>query len=79
MASRLKGSVPDLTRLASSNNGQFPAARVRHTIEGDDADLSHGTRKMPIWGPIFHQVEGDHDYGYVRVENLTRYLESIQR
>jgi mono/diheme cytochrome c family protein len=30
-----------------------------------------------MWGPIFHQVEADMDWGYVRVENLVRYLESI--
>jgi mono/diheme cytochrome c family protein len=33
---------------------------------------------MPIWGPIFHQVEADVDWGNVRVENLVKYLESIQ-
>jgi mono/diheme cytochrome c family protein len=79
MASRLKAKVPDLTRLAAANNGQFPAARVRKTIEGTDAPTSHGTRVMPIWGPVFHQVEGDKDFGYVRIDNLVRYLETIQR
>jgi mono/diheme cytochrome c family protein len=33
---------------------------------------------MPIWGPIFHQIEADVDYGNVRMENLVRYLEAIQ-
>jgi mono/diheme cytochrome c family protein len=33
---------------------------------------------MPIWGPIFHQVEADMDWGNVRLENLVNYLESIQ-
>jgi hypothetical protein len=33
---------------------------------------------MPVWGPIFHQVEADIDRGNVRIENLIRYLESIQ-
>jgi mono/diheme cytochrome c family protein len=33
---------------------------------------------MPIWGPIFHQIESDVDWGNVRVENLVKYLESIQ-
>jgi folate-dependent phosphoribosylglycinamide formyltransferase PurN len=39
---------------------------------------SHGSREMPVWGPIFHQVEEDVDRGNVRVENLVTYLESIQ-
>jgi hypothetical protein len=33
---------------------------------------------MPVWGPIFHQVEADLDRGPVRVENLVKYLQSIQ-
>jgi mono/diheme cytochrome c family protein len=33
---------------------------------------------MPIWGPIFHQVGADMDWGNVRLENLVKYLESIQ-
>jgi mono/diheme cytochrome c family protein len=40
---------------------------------------SHGSREMPVWGPIFHQVEEDVDRGNVRVENLVEYLQSIQR
>jgi len=33
---------------------------------------------MAIWGPIFHQVEEDRDYGSLRLGNLSKYLESIQ-
>jgi mono/diheme cytochrome c family protein len=79
MASKLKERVPDLTILAKNNKGQFPTSHLRKTIEGTDTASSHGTRAMPIWGPIFHQVEDDKDFGYVRVENLLKYLESIQR
>jgi mono/diheme cytochrome c family protein len=79
MAPMLKEKIPDLTILAKNNKGQFPASLVRKTIEGTDTATSHGTRAMPIWGPIFHQVEDDKDFGYVRVENLLKYLESIQR
>jgi mono/diheme cytochrome c family protein len=39
---------------------------------------SHGSREMPVWGPIFHQVEEDVDRGYVRLDNLVKYLQSIQ-
>jgi hypothetical protein len=34
---------------------------------------------MPIWGPIFHQIENDRDYGNIRLKNLTDYLRSIQQ
>ena len=45
---------------------------------GEEALASHGSREMPIWGPIFHQIEADVDRGNVRLENLMKYLESIQ-
>jgi mono/diheme cytochrome c family protein len=74
----MKTRVPDLTRLARDNDGRFPDARVRKTIMGDDVVAAHGSREMPIWGPVFHQVEEDVDRGNVRLENLVQYLESIQ-
>ena len=77
-ASALKTRAADLTRLSRDNGGRFPDARVRKTIMGDDVIASHGSREMPIWGPIFHQVEEDVDRGNVRLENLVKYLESIQ-
>jgi hypothetical protein len=45
---------------------------------GEEVIASHGSREMLIWGPIFHQVESDVDRGNVRLENLLKYLESIQ-
>jgi len=77
-AASLKTKVADLTVLSKNNGGKFPAARVRKVIMGDDVLAAHGSREMPIWGPIFHQVEEDVDRGNVRLENLVRYLESIQ-
>jgi mono/diheme cytochrome c family protein len=79
MASALNAKVADLTVLAKNNGGQFPSARVRKTITGDDVLASHGSREMPIWGPIFHQIESDQDFGNIRVQNLEKYLESIQQ
>lgn len=78
VAPALKAKTPDLTLLASSNRGKFPRERVRQTITGDLVVASHGSREMPIWGPVFHQIEEDVDRGNVRVENLVKYLESIQ-
>jgi mono/diheme cytochrome c family protein len=77
-AEAMKTRVPDLTRLASDNGGKFPDVLVRKTIMGDDVIAAHGSRKMPIWGPIFHQIEDDVDRGNVRLDNLIQYLESIQ-
>jgi mono/diheme cytochrome c family protein len=78
MAPALKAKVADLTVLTKNNHGQFPADRVRGILNGDPSFISHGSREMPIWGPIFHQVENDMDWGNVRLANLVKYLESIQ-
>jgi hypothetical protein len=60
----------NLTLLASSNEGKFSVAHVRESIMGDKLLVAHGTREMPIWGPMFHQIESDVDRGNVRLENL---------
>jgi mono/diheme cytochrome c family protein len=79
-ASSLKTSPADLTVLAKNNSGKFPAERVRKFILGDEPSMnSHGSREMPVWGPIFHQIENDQDFGNVRLQNLIKYLESIQQ
>lgn len=76
----LKHRPPDLTRISQRNKGKFPFERVKKTIEGDDAGpIAHGNRDMPIWGPIFHQIESDQDLGEVRMEAITKYLESLQQ
>jgi len=77
-ASALKIPPADLTVLAKNNRGQFPSIRMRGTIIGEAILVSHGSREMPIWGPIFHQIEADVDRGNVRLENLVKYVESIQ-
>lgn len=75
----LKTRVPDLTAISKNNGGTFPAKRVERVIAGDDTIAAHGSREMPIWGPIFHQIERDRDFGNIRLRNVTKYLESIQQ
>jgi mono/diheme cytochrome c family protein len=78
-ASALKKRPPDLTRIAQRNDGTFPEDRVRNIVAGSAPAISaHGSREMPVWGPIFHQVEQDQDWGNVRLQNLLAYLRSIQ-
>jgi len=80
MAPVLKIKVPDLTGLSKRHGGKFPFEWVQKRIEGSDSEgLGHGTREMPIWGPIFSQVTTDEDFGKVRIYNLTKYLQSIQK
>jgi mono/diheme cytochrome c family protein len=79
VAPTLKSKPADLTVIAKNSGGKFPSARVLKIISGDEVLASHGSRDMPIWGPIFHQIEVDQDFGNVRLQNLIKYLESIQQ
>jgi len=78
-ARALQKSPPDLTRISQRNSGRFPAERVKNYISGESDILSHGTREMPIWGPIFRQADRDYELGEIRLHNVTVYLESLQK
>jgi mono/diheme cytochrome c family protein len=78
VARALKHKVPDLTRISKRSGGRFPAEWVRNIIEGTETPSAHGSREMPIWGPIFHQIGVDQDLGNVRTDNVTKYIESLQ-
>ena len=77
----LRQRVPDLTTVSRRNGGNFPGDHVRKIIMlGEDTLIpAHGSKRMPIWGPVFHEIEFDQDLGNVRLENVTTYLQSIQR
>jgi mono/diheme cytochrome c family protein len=79
VAPALNSKPADLTTIAERNGGIFPTQRMRTIIAGDEIIIAHGSREMPIWGPIFHQVEWDQDLGEVRLQNLIKYLQSIQQ
>jgi hypothetical protein len=78
MAAALKMQPSDLTHIAARNGGTFPLARVNGIIVGEESPKSHGTREMPVWGPIFSQVGADVDLGRVRIDNLARYIRDMQ-
>lgn len=79
MAKSLKVAPPDLTRVAARNRGTFPMQRMERIISGQQSlPAGHGTREMPVWGPIFSQIAWDQDLGRVRVSNVARYIEGIQ-
>jgi mono/diheme cytochrome c family protein len=79
VAPALNVQPADLTTIAQRHGGIFPSKLVRDIIAGDGLILAHGSREMPIWGPIFHRVEWDRDLGDVRLQNIVKYIESIQR
>jgi mono/diheme cytochrome c family protein len=79
MAQSLKVRPPDLTRISARNGGNFPLARIERVISGEELlPAGHGTREMPVWGPIFSQIAWDQDLGRVRVDNLARYIKAMQ-
>jgi mono/diheme cytochrome c family protein len=79
LAKSLKVAPPDLTRIAMRNGGRFPMARIRRIISGEEPlPAGHGTRDMPVWGPIFSQIAWDQDLGRVRTDNLASYIEGMQ-
>jgi mono/diheme cytochrome c family protein len=79
-ASALRKPVPDLTRIAQRSGGQFPLEQVERTIAGEVVPSpAHGSREMPIWGPVFSQIEWDQDLGKIRIYNLAKYLETLQK
>ena len=79
VAPALNSKVPDLTTISQRHGGVFPEKWVSELIEGPKSILAHGSREMPIWGSLFHQIENDHDYGQVRLKNVTDDLRSIQQ
>jgi mono/diheme cytochrome c family protein len=78
-APALKVPTTNLTTLAMKSGGTFPAAHVAAVIQGDGMTSAHGSKDMPVWGPIFRTM-GGHSQAQVqlRIRNLVTYLESIQ-
>src|SRR5579863_948889 len=52
-APALRVSPTDLTQLAAKNGGSFPGPRVAQVIKGDLSMPAHGSKEMPVWGPVF--------------------------
>jgi mono/diheme cytochrome c family protein len=77
-ATALKKVPADLTTIAKRNGGKFSPTDVEATIMGQQALASHGSRDMPIWGPVFQSLASDSSVMKLRVTNLVGYLKSIQ-
>jgi mono/diheme cytochrome c family protein len=80
-AEALKRPPEDLTLLQRNNHGVYPARRVIAVLQFGVEAPAHGSREMPVWGPVFGKL--DHPSGRkstqeLRISNLTRYLETLQ-
>lgn len=77
----LKIEPTDLTRLARQNDGEFPADRIYGIIDGREEIRGHGSRRMPIWGFSFQELDSDVNQEHQvrqKILNVVDYLESIQ-
>jgi mono/diheme cytochrome c family protein len=80
VAAALKDKVPDLTSLSFRRGGKFPSADLEKMILGEgDPRTAHGSREMPVWGPLFRQVENDQEVGLVRARRLVEYIGTWQK
>jgi mono/diheme cytochrome c family protein len=78
-AAALKTVPADLTGITARNGGKFPTVKVRRYIQGLDEIPAHGSRDMPVWGQVLRGVSGGDAGVQLRVEALTRYVESLQK
>jgi mono/diheme cytochrome c family protein len=79
-APALKAIPPDLTLLAKDNGGKFPGDFVSTVLDNGWHYPGHGTKEMPIWGPLFRgMAKGDDAGARLRAANVIEYLKSIQR
>ena len=76
----LKTQPPDITKLAIHNGGVFPRARIEAIVTGraDPLLAAHGSREMPVWGPIFRGLDRDEAVNRTRIANILDHLASIQ-
>lgn len=79
-AEALKVPPADLTVLSQKNGGKYPGAKVSRVVEGADVITAHGSSDMPTWGPIFHSLDpGNSSLSKLRIANLVKYIESMQK
>jgi TonB family protein len=71
-------SPPDLTLLTARHGGTFPRAFVESFVTGNRAPAAHGSKDMPVWGPIFLALDPNAAANKVRIENIVAHIESIQ-
>ncbi len=77
-ASVFRRRPSDLTKLAQKNRGKFPGAALAHELS-DVYQAPHGSREMPVWGPIFSEISPKSEaVGALRVANIVKYIETLQ-
>jgi mono/diheme cytochrome c family protein len=76
-AASFKKAPRDLTRLAHDNGGKYPSAHVAATLSLEECCV-HGSKVMPVWGPILSSVSGSQAELQLRISNLVKHIETLQ-
>jgi mono/diheme cytochrome c family protein len=78
-ASSMKTMPADLTQLARTHDGKYPANSVASVLKFGSGPASHGSADMPVWGPLFKSLDKYHEsVVQQRISNLVAYLDSLQ-
>jgi mono/diheme cytochrome c family protein len=78
-APSLRQKPADLTTIARHRGGTFPRTDMADFILGRGKRIgAHGTRDMPVWGPLFKELNPFDSRVDVRVERLLDYIQSLQ-
>lgn len=83
IAPLIRIGVPDLTRIAVRDGGEFPTEDVRRTIDGRFERRGHGPRDMPVWGWQLYDASSKDEAGErartdSMIDRLVEHLRSIQ-
>ena len=80
VAAAMRVTVPNLRKLATRNDGAFPAEAVRAYIDGRESVVAHGDRQMPVWGDVFRGPEQGTSERTVRrrIDALVQFIETLQ-
>ena len=86
-----KGAGPAASALKVATHGSHPAQpprmaenirsmHVSSVLRGEAETPAHGSKDMPVWGPLFRHLSQGHDAEVQqRIANLNQYVESIQK
>jgi mono/diheme cytochrome c family protein len=81
-AGAMKTAPANLTLLAKNNGGKYPAAHVSAILSFGDEKSAHGSKNMPVWGPLFQSLDWTSSTKEVeakqRINKLNSYLETLQ-
>jgi mono/diheme cytochrome c family protein len=79
-AAALKAQPTDLTAISRNNHGKFPDSHIVTVLRFGTETPAHGSAEMPVWGPVLGKMNKTNGQDKeLRISNLSRYLESIQR